>query len=135
MRKIKDAIIKFFYGRNGVDSLNKFIFILYLASTLAYIITNHISALILESIFLFILIYRTLSKKLYKRQRENEIYLNILKLIKRPFLRLAHRIRDRKTHVYKKCPSCKKILKLKKVKGHHRVKCPICKNSFEIKIK
>ena len=46
MRKIKDAIIKFFYGRNGVDSLNKFIFILYLASTLAYIITNHISALI-----------------------------------------------------------------------------------------
>jgi LSD1 subclass zinc finger protein len=135
MRKIKDAIIKFFYGRNGVDSLNKFIFILYLASTLAYIITNHISALIVESIFLFILIYRTLSKKLYKRQRENEIYLNILKLIKRPFLRLAHRIRDRKTHVYKKCPSCKKILKLKKVKGHHRVKCPICKNSFEIKIK
>jgi phage FluMu protein Com len=135
MRKIKDAIIKFFYGRNGVDSLNKFIFILYLASTLAYIITNHISALILESIFLFILIYRTLSKKLYKRQRENEIYLNILKLIKRPFLRLAHRIRDRKTHVYKKCPSCKKILKLKKVKGHHTVKCPICKNSFEIKIK
>lgn len=135
MRKIKDAIIKFFYGRNGVDSLNKFIFILYLASTLAYIITNHISALIVESIFLFILIYRTLSKKLYKRQRENEIYLNILKLIKRPFLRIAHRIRDRKTHVYKKCPSCKKILKLKKVKGHHRVKCPICKNSFEIKIK
>jgi hypothetical protein len=135
MRKIKDAIIKFFYGRNGVDSLNKFIFILYLASTLAYIITNHISALILESIFLFILIYRTLSKKLYKRQRENEIYLNILKLIKRPFLRIAHRIRDRKTHVYKKCPSCKKILKLKKVKGHHTVKCPICKNSCEIKIK
>ena len=135
MRKIKDAIIKFFYGRNGVDSLNKFIFILYLASTLAYIITNHISALILESIFLFILIYRTLSKKLYKRQRENEIYLNILKLIKRPFLRIAHRIRDRKTHVYKKCPSCKKVLKLKKVKGHHTVKCPICKNSFEIKIK
>ena len=135
MRKIKDAIIKFFYGRNGVDSLNKFIFILYLASTLAYIITNHISALIVESIFLFILIYRTLSKKLYKRQRENEIYLNILKLIKRPFLRIAHRIRDRKTHVYKKCPSCKKILKLKKVKGHHTVKCPICKNSFKIKIK
>ncbi len=135
MRKIKDAIIRFFYGRNGVDSLNKFIFVLYIASTLAYIITNHISAIILESIFLFILIYRTLSKKLYNRQRENEIYLNILKLIKRPFLRFAHRIRDRKTHVYKKCPNCKKILKLKKVKGHHTVKCPICKNSFEIKIK
>ena len=135
MRKIKDAIIRFFYGRNGVDSLNKFIFVLYLISTLAYIITNHISAIILESIFLFILIYRTLSKKLYNRQRENEIYLNILKLIKRPFLRFAHRIRDRKTHVYKKCPNCKKILKLKKVKGHHTVKCPICKNSFKIKIK
>ena len=135
MRKIKDAIIRFFYGRNGVDSLNKFIFVLYLASTLAYIITNHISAIILESVFLFILIYRTLSKKLYNRQRENEIYLNILKLIKRPFLRFAHRIRDRKTHVYKKCPNCKKILKLKRVKGNHTVKCPNCKNTFNIKIK
>ena len=135
MRKIKDAIIRFFYGRNGVDSLNKFIFVLYLASTLAYIITNHISAIILESVFLFILIYRTLSKKLYNRQRENEIYLNIIKLIKRPFLRFAHRIRDRKTHVYKKCPNCKKILKLKRVKGNHTVKCPNCKNTFNIKIK
>ena len=135
MRKIKDAIIRFFYGRNGVDSLNKFIFVLYLASTLAYIITNHISAIILESVFLFILIYRTLSKKLYNRQRENEIYLNIVKLIKRPFLRFSHRIRDRKTHVYKKCPNCKKILKLKKVKGNHTVKCPNCKNAFNIKIK
>ena len=135
MRKIKDAIIRFFYGRNGVDSLNKFIFVLYLASTLAYIITHHISAIILESVFLFILIFRTLSKKLYNRQRENEIYLNIVKLIKRPFLRFAHRIRDRKTHVYKKCPNCKKILKLKKVKGNHTVKCPNCKNAFNIKIK
>ena len=135
MRKIKDAIIRFFYGRNGVDSLNKFIFVLYLASTLAYIITNHISAIILESVFLFILIYRTLSKKLYNRQRENEIYLNIVNLIKRPFLRFAHRIRDRKTHVYKKCPNCKKILKLKRVKGNHTVKCPNCKNAFNVKIK
>lgn len=122
------------YGRNGVDSLNKFIFFLYIVTFIVYLFVQHYSVLIIEGVLLLIYIYRTFSKKLYVRQKENQIYLNIINAIKRPFLRLFHRIRDRKTHVYKKCPNCKRILKLRKIKGSHKVKCPVCSHHFEIKI-
>lgn len=122
------------YGRNGVDSLNKFIFFLYIVTFIVYLFVQHYSVLIIEGVLLLIYIYRTFSKKLYVRQKENQIYLNIINAIKRPFLRLFHRIRDRKTHVYKKCPNCKRILKLRKIKGSHKVKCPICSHHFDIKI-
>ena len=134
MRKFKDALQRFFYGRNGIDSLNKFIFFIYIISFIVYLFVQHISIIIIQTVLLVIYIFRMLSKKLYNRQRENEIFVNIIKMIKQPFLRLAHRIRDRKTHSYKKCPNCKKVLRLKKIKGTHTVKCPVCFNSFKVKI-
>lgn len=134
MNKLKEKFIRFMYGRNGVDALNKFIFFLYIVTFIVYLFVQHYSVLIIEGVLLLIYIYRTFSKKLYVRQKENQIYLNIINAIKRPFLRLFHRIRDRKTHVYKKCPNCKRILKLRKIKGSHKVKCPICSHHFDIKI-
>ena len=35
---------------------------------------------------------------------------------------------------YQKCPNCKRVLKLRKIKGTHTVKCPVCANHFNIKI-
>lgn len=134
MGKFQNKVQRFFYGRNGVDKFNRFIFLLYFISFIVYLFVKHYTVLIVSSILLIIYFYRMLSKKLYKRQKENEIYLKITSSIKRPFLRFFHRIRDRKTHVYKKCPNCKKILKLRKVKGSHTVKCPVCNNHFNIKI-
>lgn len=134
MGKFTDKVQKFFYGRNGNDKLNNFIFFLYIVLLIVYLFVQHISLIIIATVLLFINIYRMLSKKLYVRQRENAIYIKITSSIKRPFLRFFHRIRDRKTHVYKRCPNCKRVLKLRKVKGTHTVKCPICANHFNIKI-
>lgn len=134
MGKFTDKVQKFFYGRNGNDKLNNFIFFLYIVLLIVYLFVQHISLIIIATVLLFINIYRMLSKKLYVRQKENAIYIKITSLIKRPLLRFFHRIRDRKTHVYKRCPNCKRVLKLRKVKGTHTVKCPICANHFNIKI-
>lgn len=134
MGKFRDRVQRFFYGRNGNDKLNNFIFFLYIVSFIVYLFVQHYSVLIVSSILLVLYIYRTLSKKLYTRQKENAVYIKITNAIKRPFLRFFHRIRDRKTHVYKRCPNCKRVLKLRKVKGEHTVKCPICANLFNIKI-
>lgn len=134
MGKFTDKVQRFFYGRNGNDKLNNFIFFLYLVLLIVYLFVHHISLIIIATILLIINIYRMLSKKLYVRQKENAIYIKITSSIKLPFLRFFHRIRDRKTHVYKKCPNCKRVLKLRKVKGTHTVKCPICANHFNIKI-
>mgnify|MGYP003322218454 CR=1 FL=1 len=134
MSKFKDTVQRFMYGRNGNDNLNNFIFFLYIITFIVFLFVKHISIIIIATILLIINIYRMLSKKLYVRQKENAIYIKIITAINRPFKRFFHRIRDRKTHVYKKCPNCKKILKLRKVKGEHTVKCPVCAYHFKIKI-
>ncbi len=134
MSKFKNAIQKFFYGRCGNDKLNRFIFFIYFVSFIVYLFVQHFSLLIVNTILFIIFIFRFMSRNLYKRDKENQIYLKIINKIKQPFLRFFHKIRDRKTHVYKKCPNCKKVLRLRKVKGEHGVKCPICNHRFKIKI-
>lgn len=54
---------------------------------------------------------------------------------RRAILRTFHRIRDRKTHVYRTCPVCKNFLRLPRVSGEHGVNCPACHGHFTVKIK
>ncbi len=137
--KFRERIQRFMYGRNGNDSLNNFFFILYIITIVVYFFIskyvpyNYI-LFGLQFLLLFIIIFRFLSRNIVKRQIANDRFLNIRMYLKRPFLRFAHRIRDRKTHVYRKCPNCKQVLRLKKIKGEHRVKCPKCSHIFDIKV-
>ena len=55
--------------------------------------------------------------------------------VRRAILRLIHRIRDRKTHVYRRCPVCKNVLRLPREVGDHGVNCPVCHGHFSVKIK
>ena len=121
-------------GRYGADRLYHFL----LAICFILIVINlFIGSFVLSLLELAILGYatfRTLSKNIYKRQQEN---LKFLKLIEKPmkFLNLQKcKKRDRKTHVYRKCPSCKNNLRLPKQKGKHTVVCPCCKHRFDVKI-
>ena len=99
------------YGRYGVDNLSKFllkiIFILFLFNILfqTYIL------FIIQLFLLSLIIYRILSKKIYIRSKENNIYLKIKKYIKQPFKNIIRNYKD-KDHIYKKCRKCKKVLKL-----------------------
>ena len=50
-------------------------------------------------------------------------------------LHLSCRIRDRKTHVFRRCPVCKKLLRLPRTEGEHGVNCPSCRAHFSLKTK
>ena len=134
MKKITEKLQKFMYGRNGNDFFNRFLFFIYLVFFIIYLFVRHFSLLIVEAVILSLIMFRFFSKNLYKRQKENDVLVHLFSSIKRPFIRQINKIRDRKTHIYKKCPQCKKILRLKKIKGTHTVKCPICNNHFNVKI-
>ena len=125
-------------GRYGVDELYYFI----IGSSILVMVVNlfisnpivSYAMLAVEFGLLGLSTYRLLSKNIYKRQKENQIFL---KLIDKPkkFINLQKcKIRDRKTHVYRKCPSCKNNLRLPKEKGKHTVVCPCCKNRFDVRI-
>ena len=70
--------------------------------------------------------YRFMSKNLYRRVKENQIYNNIRYEMISPFKNIIRRIKDRK-HLYKKC-SCGTTIKtpLPKKCGIKHTTCPNC---------
>jgi DNA-directed RNA polymerase subunit RPC12/RpoP len=79
--------------------------------------------------------FRAFSKNVAKRRIENNKYLKIANKVKGYFKLLSNRWKFRKTHVFKKCPKCKSVLRLKKKKGKHTVVCPHCNTKFQVKVK
>ena len=134
MGKFSNGLARFFYGRYGNDTLNKFLMVLYLicvvaVSILSLFIQSTLFTVIGWSVSIGIFVwsfYRTMSRNILKRRRENERFCGFFKLRRNKF-------RDRKTHVYRKCPNCKAVLRLPKAKGKHFVNCPKCKNRFQTK--
>ena len=134
MGNFSNKLARFFWGRYGNDTLNKVLMAIYLIC----VITVSILSLFIQSvaftaigwaITLGIFIwsfYRTMSRNIPARRKENEHFCGFFKLRRNKF-------RDRKTHVYRKCPSCKIVLRLPKAKGKHFVNCPKCKNRFQTK--
>ncbi len=130
----RERIAEFMMGRNGIDTLYHFLMILCIALIIVNVFVGSLILSILETAVLVYAIFRAMSRNVYKRQRENEIFLKIIGKPKAFFKLQKCKSRDRKTHVYKKCPSCKNNLRLPKVKGKHTVVCPCCKGRFDVKI-
>ena len=123
------------YGRYGLDDLGNFLFKIYfILFILNLFLKLHILTGI-ELILVVIILYRFISKDIYKRSRENVSFRNIKKKIFKPFSNIKRNIKD-KDHVYKKCHHCKTTLKLPLPNkgGIKKVKCTNCKkrNKFLI---
>ncbi|MBQ8572551.1 MAG: hypothetical protein IJ451_03705 [Ruminococcus sp.] len=134
MQKIQ----QFMYGRNGFDSYSFFLFIVaLLISTANFFVWGYWASLIMYAVQLLILGYATfriLSKNVYKRSAENRRYQKIWGAVKSFFVLQKNRIRDIKTHRYRKCKYCKATLRLKRRRGKHTVRCPKCRGEFKVNI-
>lgn len=147
--------MEFMRGRNGSDELYYAMLVLTLVLDVVDLFVN---SRIFSSFILVLIVltfYRFFSKNVYQRQKENAKFLEIISRIKsRNFSRnpyevkpkkdsklrkklnaLKVRFRDRKTHVFKKCPGCKAVIRLPKKKGEHNVCCPRCSQNFRVKIR
>ena len=132
MKNIRNRFYKFMYGRYGSDKLNRCLLWLYVGLVLLrMIIFVFVDEPIIVTLLYYVLsislfvtiIYRMFSRNIAKRRRENERFLGFLRLLKNKF-------KDRKTHVYRKCPKCRAVLRLPKARGKHTVVCPRCKERF-----
>lgn len=137
--RFREKLARFFWGRNGIDGLYYGLFVLYILILMLQIIFRDSRSLtavfgILSTAVIIIMFYRVLSKNLYKRRRENQIFMGFFTKIKNFFVLQKNKIRDRKDFIYKKCPFCKATLRLPRKKGEHTVKCPKCDNRFGVKV-
>lgn len=124
----------FMQGRYGSDQLNMALVMAVLLLSLINVFAHSLVIFILEMLIMAFAVYRMLSRRIQTRLRENKAFLSGWGKVKQFFTRLKTRRKDRKTHVYMKCPACKAQLRLKRVKGEHGVKCPKCGADFRVKI-
>ncbi len=132
--KFRDRINRFFYGRYGNDQLNTTLLIAYLTLLVFSLFFDHLTFTVLGAVCLIVCLFRMLSKDIHVRRAENDKFLRLSKRFTGFFKLQRNRFRDRKTHVYRRCPSCRAMLRLPKKKGEHSVCCPACKKSFGVKI-
>ena len=130
----REKLIRFMAGRYGTDALYNFVLWVCVGLIIINIFVGSWIISIVETALFVWSIFRFMSRNIYKRQRENQIFLKISGKIKAPFAMLKNKWRDRKTHVYKRCPACKSTLRLPREKGKHSVRCPRCRELFDIKI-
>jgi len=133
MGNFKNKLYRFMYGRYGTDTLNKVLTGIYIGWVLLYIILSiwirytilYLVYLVTTTALIIIIFWRMFSRNIAKRKRENNKFCGFFRLRRNKF-------RDRKTHVYRKCPRCHAVLRLPKARGKHNVICPRCENRFEV---
>lgn len=132
--KFRDTVIRFMGGRYGNDQLGITLTILCTALIIVNIFVRSVILYVLIMALMIWSIYRSMSRKIYERRKENEFFLGLVGKVRSFFNLQKRRFNDRKTHVYRTCPNCKKTLRLPRQKGSHTVCCPCCHNDFQCKV-
>lgn len=130
----KERVIRFMSGRNGPDQLYNFLIYVCLGLVVINIFVQSYILSIIYALLFSYSIFRVFSRNIYKRRTENAKFIKLRSRLASPFKLMCAKWKDRKTHVYKKCAHCKKVLRLPKKKGEHTVNCPVCHRKFNVKI-
>lgn len=134
MNKFRDKLLRFMQGRYGADELYRFSAAAAGILLILNLFVRSFALWLFLTILLIWMYFRAFSRNIGARQAENRKFLKLKGDVGRSFRIAKLRFKDRKTYCYKKCPVCKKMLRLPRRKGKHTVNCPQCKNDFNVKI-
>ena len=127
MQKFTMKLQQFMAGRYGSDRFSLF---LNIVGLIFAFLGNFKSLRFFYFVGLGIIIYglyRAMSKNFEARRKELNWYLRVSEKPRAEIKLLGNKIRDRKTHKYFKCKSCKTVLRVPKGRGKIEVTCPKCK--------
>lgn len=126
-------LMQFMSGRYGADAL---FFVLFSISASLAFANIFVRSYILQTVVYAIMvlaIIRVMSRNTAARARENRAVLGAVYKVKGAFDLRRQRKADY-THIYKKCPHCRAVLRLPRKKGKHTTVCPRCNKSFTVKV-
>lgn len=129
---MKERLRHWMSGRYGMDKFGQFINI---AAMIVLILGILFSELLVSIAFAAVLYqnFRMFSRNTGARSRENLAFISMQRRLKARFQSAGQQTRQRKTHRFYRCPSCKQQLRVPKGKGQIRLTCPNCKTQFERK--
>ena len=126
--RLRNALIRFMYGRNGADQLSYAILaaelVLYLLSGLIRVQAVRSLAYFVSLALTVLLFYRMFSRNLTRRRAENERFLRWWNPVRARLLGSRARLTDR-THKYVKC-SCGATCRVPRGVGTIEMVCPRC---------
>ena len=139
-RNLKNAFIRFMYGRNGMDHLNQALFWVYIAlwaisAMILPLLKLEKLAAVMSVLMYALMIYiffRMLSKNLYKRRAENQKWINWWWGMKNRNADARARHAD-KDHKYFTCKNCQAICRVPVGKGKIIITCPKCGAQMQAK--
>lgn len=132
--RMRDAMARFMYGRNGVDQLNiAMLWVSIGADLLATILMRQRNGLAYVGLALYygsvvfwvLVLFRMFSRNLYKRQAENQKWLQA-RSRRRGAASAAKARRADTEHKYFTCKRCKTICRVPVGKGKVIITCPKC---------
>ena len=135
--KFRDKLIRFMSGRYGGDQLNQALIWICIAVAVLNLVFHSWVLYILGYALLIWMVFRMLSRNVYKRAEENRKFLRIWGRVKGFFVLQRNRLRDYKTHIYRTCPHCHAALRFAKRGGNAKkaeVTCPRCGKQFTIRL-
>ena len=131
--KIRANLSRFMSGRYGVDQLGHEMVICALVMTVIGALTRfHLISLMADALLLLAL-FRMLSKNRYKRQHENQVYLQKTYKMRQSMTEWMNRVKNSKKYRYFTCPQCKKRLRVPRGVGSITITCKGCGNKFDKK--
>ena len=129
LNKLRNSLYKFMYGRNGTDSLNRALFIpIVLLLVVGMFIQGNARTIIslLAWVLIIYMYFRTFSKNLVKRRKENDWYERKVRYLKT-------RITQAKQYRFYTCPNCKTHLRVPRGAGKITITCKKCGTKFDRK--
>lgn len=127
----------FMMGRYGLDQMTVGLLVGMMVFSLLSSLTWFLPLYLISIALMIWAVFRFFSRNTAARARENEKFLVFWNQVKKWwngvrqwFAKQKRKWDDRKTHVYFRCPNCKKELRVPKGKGKLEVTCPLCRSKF-----
>lgn len=133
MGSFRNALIRFFSGRRGMDQLNVFLLVFSIVlSLLSSIFRLGILSTLSMAAWVYAL-FRMLSKNIPAREKENRWFLSKYTPVASNVKQARVRFKNRKIYLYYRCPNCRAWLKLPRNIGEKTVTCGKCQATFRKK--
>ena len=131
--KIRAALSRFMSGRYGADQLGMSMLWTSLILSIVGSFAKVPLLTLLADVLLIWMFFRMLSKNRYKRQHENQVYLQKTYNLRKGVTEWVNRVKNSKKYRYFTCPQCKKRLRVPRGVGSITITCKGCGNKFDKK--
>ncbi|MBQ7825260.1 MAG: hypothetical protein IJ337_02770 [Clostridia bacterium] len=131
--KIRNSFTRFMSGRYGADQLGMTMLWTALIMSLVGSFSGLGILTLMADALLIVMFIRMLSKDRYRRQHENQMYLQKTYKVRTAASEWMNRVKNSKKYRYFTCPKCKKRLRVPRGVGSITITCKGCGNKFDKK--